>query len=73
MSGHVGVPLGTLTEGSIEKCNQDIKLSNKRFVARINMKNIHRNTLTRLSWETSPLLHFETTFLQVLAIIRFDY
>ena len=43
----VGVALGVLTEGSIEKCNQDVKLTNTRFVARTSMENIHRNTLTR--------------------------
>ena len=37
------------------------------------MENIHRNTLTRLSWEADPLLHFEATVLQVLAIIRYDH
>ena len=61
----VGVALGVLTEGSIEKCNQDVKLTNTRFVARTSMENIHRNTLTRRSWEADPLLHYEETVLQV--------
>ena len=62
----MGVALGVLTEGSIEKCNQDVKVSHSRFVARTSMENIHRNTLTRRSWEADPLLHFEETVLQVI-------
>ena len=61
----IGVPLGVLTEGSIEKCNQDVKFIHRRFVARTSMENIHRNTLARLSWETDPVLHYEETVLQV--------
>ena len=61
----VGVPLGILTEGSIEKGNQDLKQTNSRFVARISMENIHRNTLHRLSWEVDPILHYESTVGQV--------
>ena len=66
----VGVPLGVLTEGSIEKCNQDCKVSNTRFVARTSMENVHRNTLTRRSWEADPLLHYEETVQQVGYIDR---
>ena len=43
----VGVPLGFLTEGSIEKCNQDVKQANSSFVARTSVENIHRNVLVR--------------------------
>ena len=56
----IGIALGLLTEGSIEKCNQDVKQTNTRFV-----KNIHINTLTRRSWAVDPLLHFEATVKQV--------
>ena len=51
--------MGTLTEGSIEKTNQDVKQANSRFVARYSMENIHKNTLSRLSWEADPVLHYE--------------
>ena len=62
----VGVPLGILTEGSIEKCNQDVKHANCSFVARISVENIHRNILVRRSWEADPVLHYEGTVLQVI-------
>ena len=61
----IKVPLGTLTEGSIEVANKDVKAANKKFVARISAKRIHRDILTRRSWECDPLLHFEMTQLQV--------
>ena len=61
----VGVPLGILTEGSIEKCNQEVKETNSRFVARVSRENIHINTLTRRSWAVDPLLHHEATVKQV--------
>ena len=57
--------LGKLTEGSIEKCNQDTKKSQSRFVARTSMENIHKNALTRRSWEVDPVLHYEATVNQV--------
>ena len=57
----IGVPLGILTEGSIEKCNQNVKKANFRFVARISVENIHRNILVRQSWESDPVLHYEST------------
>ena len=50
----VGVPLGVLTEGSI-----DIKQANSSFVARTSVENIHRNILLRRSWEADPVLHLE--------------
>ena len=59
------MPLGILTEGSIEKANQDMKETCSKFVARLSMENIHKNALTRLSWEADPLLHFEMTVNQV--------
>ena len=62
----VGVPLGILTKGSIEKCNQDVKHANSSFVARISVENIHRNILVRRSWEADPVLHYEGTVLQVI-------
>ena len=34
----IKVPLGTLTEGSIEVANKDVKAANKKFVARISAK-----------------------------------
>ena len=67
----VGVALGVLTEGSIEKCNQDVKFTNTRFVARTSMENIHRNIITRMSWEADPLLHYEETVLQVKSFYSF--
>ena len=62
----VGVPLGILTEGAIEKCNQDVKKANSNFVARTSVENIHRNILVRRSWEADPVLHYESTVLQVM-------
>ena len=61
----VGVGLGILTEGSIEKCNQDVKEANSRFVARTSVENMHRNILVRRSWEADPVLHYESTVQQV--------
>ena len=61
----VGVPLGILTEGSIEKLNQDVKQANANFVARISVENIHRNIVVRQSWEADPVLHYESTVRQV--------
>ena len=57
--------LGSLTEGSIEKCNQDVKQTTSKLVARVSMENIHRNALTRRSWAVDPLLHYEATVRQV--------
>ena len=51
----VGVPLGILTDGSIEKGNQDVKETNSRFVARISIENLHKNTLLMLSCQESLL------------------
>ena len=62
----MGVPLGVLTEGSIQKLNQDVKQSNKSFVAMVSVENIHRNILVRRSWEADPVLHYETTVRQVM-------
>ena len=61
----IGIALGALTEGSIEKCNQDVKFTHRRFVAKTSMENIHSNILTRLSWEADPVLHYEETVRQV--------
>ena len=58
--------LGILTEGSIEKANQDVKQTNSRFVARVSMENIHKNTLKRLSWVADPILHYEGSVSQVV-------
>ena len=57
----VGVPLGVLTEGSIEVANKDVKAANKKFVSRVSAERIHRDILTRRSWECDPLLHYEMT------------
>ena len=57
--------MGVLTEGSIEKCNLDVKKTHSRFVARVSMQNIHINTITRCSWAVDPLLHFGATVQQV--------
>ena len=61
----VGVPLGVLTEGSIEVANKDVKAANKKFVSRVSAMRVHRDILTRRSWECDPLLHFEITQHQV--------
>ena len=61
----VGVPLGVLTEGSIEVCNKDVKKANRCFVARVSSECIHRDILVRRSWESDPLLHYEMTVRQV--------
>ena len=62
----VGVALGVLTEGSIEKCNQDTKRTSANFVARVSMENIHGNALTRRSWAVDPVLHHKATVNQVI-------
>ena len=62
----VGVALGVLTEGSIEKCNQDTKQTSANFVARVSMENIHRNALTCCSWAVDHVLHHEVTVNQVI-------
>ena len=41
----VGVSLGILTEGSIEKYIQDVKQANSCSVARTSVENIHQNML----------------------------
>ena len=61
----LGVPLSILTEGSIEKGNQEVKQTTTRFVTRISMENIHKNSLRRLSWVVDPILHYEQTVAQV--------
>ena len=62
----VGVPLGVLTEGSIEVANKDVKAANKKFVSRVSAERIHRDILTRRSWECDPLLHYEITQHQLI-------
>ena len=57
----VGVPLGVLTEGSIEVANKDVKAANKKYVSRVSAERIHQDILTRRSWECDPLLHYEMT------------
>ena len=59
------MPLGILTEGSIEVSNKDVKQTLSRFVARMSLENIHKNCLKRLSWEADPVLHYESTVNQV--------
>ena len=61
----VGVPLGVLTEGSIEVANKDVKAANNKYAARVSAERVHRDILTRRSWECDPLLHFEITHHQV--------
>ena len=61
----IGIALGALTEGSIEVTNKDVKTANRKFVARISAERIHRDILTRRSWESDPLLHYEITQHQV--------
>ena len=61
----MGVPLGVLTEESIEKLNKDVKEANANFMARICVENIHRNIVVRQSWEADPVLHYESTVRQV--------
>ena len=69
----IKVPLGTLTEGSIEVANKDVKAANKKFVARISAKRIHRDILSRRSWECDLLLHFEMTQLRVWCYKSLSY
>ena len=59
------MPLGILTEGSIEVSNKDVKQTLSRFVVRASLENIHKNCLKRLSWEADPVLHYESTVNQV--------
>ena len=61
----IKVPLGSLTEGSIEVANKDVKEANRKFVARVSAERVHRDILTQRSWECDPLLHFEMTEHQV--------
>ena len=62
--------MGILTEGSIEKSNQDVKQTSSRFVARASLENIHKNCLKRLSWEADPMLHYERTVNQVIILFK---
>ena len=67
------MPLGVLTEGSIEVCNKDVKKANMCFVARVSSESMQRNIMVRMSWESDPLLHYEMTVRQVvLNIISFS-
>ena len=76
-----GIPLGLLTEGSIEVYNKDVKHANRYFfyilhrnsglvwisrcfVARISSERVQRDILLRRTWESDPLLHYESTVLQ---------
>ena len=61
----VGVPLGVLTESSIEVCNKDVKKANSAFVARVSSERVQRDILMRRSWEADPVLHYEATVRQV--------
>ena len=61
----IKVPLGSLTEGSIEVANKDVKEANRKFVARVSAERVHRDILTRRQWECDPVLHFELTQHQV--------
>ena len=62
----LGVPIGVLTEGSIEVLNKDVKQDNKCFVARISSERVQRDIMVRRNWEADPLLHFEATVRQVI-------
>ena len=62
----VGVPLGVLTEGSIEVCNKDVKLANQSFVTRVSSERIQKDIVTRRNWEQDPILHYEMTVRQVI-------
>ena len=42
----IKVPLGTLTEGSIEVANKDVKDANRKFVTRVSAERVHRDILT---------------------------
>ena len=61
----MGVPLGALTEGVIEKANQDVKTANSRFVARVSSERVQKDILTRRSWEADALLHYLENVVQV--------
>ena len=41
----MGVPLGVLTEGSIEVANKDVKAANKKFVSRVSQRYIDEKIL----------------------------
>ena len=69
----IGVPLGTLTEGSIEVTNKDVKIANRKFVTRVSAERIHRDIMTRRSWECDPLLHYEMTQNQVTSAVALTY
>ena len=62
----LGVPIGVLTEGSIEVLNKDVKKDNKCFVARISSERVQRDIMVRRNWEADPLLHYEATVRQVI-------
>ena len=68
----MGLPLGVLTEGSIEVCNKDVKQANRCFVARVSSECIQRDVMVRRNWESDPLLHYEMTVRQVV-VCFFSY
>ena len=57
----IRVPLGTLTEGSIEVTNKDVKIANRKFVTRVSAERIQRDILRQRSCECDRLLHYEMT------------
>ena len=61
----MGVPLGALTEGVIEKANQDVKTANSSFVTRVSSERVQKDILTRRSWEADAVLHYFQTEVQV--------
>ena len=61
----MGVPIGVLTEGTIEVCNKDVKRDNKSHMTRVSSERIQRDILVRRNWEADPLLHYEATVRQV--------
>ena len=61
----MGVPLGALTEGVIEKANQNVKTANSSFVTRVSSERVQKDILTRRSWEADAVLHYFQTEVQV--------
>ena len=46
-------------------CSALVKATNNKYAARVSAERVHRDILTRRSWECDPLLHFEITHNQV--------
>ena len=58
------LPVGVLTESSIEAGHKVIKMARKRFSRNMSYSKEHRDILRRGLWTSDPILHYESTVLQ---------